>query len=73
MHNFEIIGSGQYLCLIRLFTEVLVFIYFLLIYFSQRFGVDMIFYDLSLSPKLHLFDEKYNKNSNIVKYYCHLK
>ncbi len=23
-------------------------------------------------PRLHLFDEKYNKNKNIVKYYCNL-
>jgi len=25
------------------------------------------------SPRLHLFDQKYSKNSNIVKYYYHLK
>ncbi len=32
-------------------------------------------FDINLirSPRLHLFDEKYSKNSNIVKYYYNLK
>ncbi len=25
------------------------------------------------SPRLHLFDQKYSKNSNIVEYYYYLK
>ncbi len=28
-----------------------------------------IMYSILCSPRLHLFDQKYNKNSNIVKYY----
>ncbi len=28
---------------------------------------------LLCSPKLHLFDQKYSKNTNIMKYYCKLK
>ncbi len=32
-----------------------------------------MFLSLLCSPRLHLFDQKYSKNSNIVKYYYHLK
>ncbi len=28
-----------------------------------------IMYSILCSPRLHLFDQKYSKNSNIVKYY----
>jgi len=33
----------------------------------------MFFLSLFCSPWLHLFDKKYNKNSNIVKYYFNFK
>ncbi len=32
-----------------------------------------IFISLFWSPKLHLFGQKYSKNSKIVKYYANLK
>ncbi len=28
---------------------------------------------VSYSPRLHLFDQKYSQNSNVVKYYYNLK
>ncbi len=32
-----------------------------------------LFESLFCSPKLHLFHQKYSKNTNIVKYYSNLK
>ncbi len=43
----------------------------------QKFGVAKIFHiferNLFYSPRLHLIDQNYSKNSNIVKYYYNLK
>ncbi len=43
----------------------------------EKFGVGKIFKvdetSLFCSPMLHLFDHKYSKNSNVVKYYYNLK
>ncbi len=36
----------------------------------QKFGLVK---SVLRSPRLHLFDQKYSKNSNIVKYYYNLK
>jgi len=43
----------------------------------QKFEVVKIFKNifernLLCSPRLHLFEQKYSKDSNIVKYYCNL-
>ncbi len=38
----------------------------------QTLGVKIL-KSLFCSPKLHLFNKTYSKNSNTVKYYCHLK
>ncbi len=41
---------------------------------GQKCGTNCDFYvferSLFCSPKLHLFDQKCSKNSDIVKYYC---
>ncbi len=39
----------------------------------QKLGVSNIWKEVSYSPKLHLFDQKYSINSNVVKYYCNVK
>ncbi len=43
----------------------------------QKFGVGKIlkyfWKNCFCSTRLHLFDQKYSKNSNIVKYYYNLK
>ncbi len=40
---------------------------------GRQFFFNVFERSLLCSPKLHLFDQKYNKNSNIVKYYYNLK
>ncbi len=40
---------------------------------NQKFGVEKDFYSLLFSPRLHLFDQKYSKNANIMKYNYNLK
>jgi len=39
----------------------------------QKIGVGTIFGSLLSSPRLHLFDQKHNEYSNIMKYYYNLK
>ncbi len=39
----------------------------------QKFEVVRFLKEVLCSPRLHLFDRKYSKNSNIVKYYYNLK
>ncbi len=40
------------------------------IHYCSKAGVDKIFL---CSPRLHLFDQKYSKNSNITWHYYNLK
>ncbi len=41
---------------------------------SKKYGVRYLKkMSLKCLPRLHLFDQKYSKNSNIVKYYYNLK
>ncbi len=40
--------------------------------FTIQKGKDILMFYLFRSPRLHLFDQKYSKNSNIVKYYYNL-
>ncbi len=63
-----------------LLTGSYVFLYIYILYTVymytaiQKFGISKIFNVWSplCSSRLYLIDQKYRKNSNIVKYYCNL-
>jgi len=68
------VPSGKAMCFIYLF--ILFFYIYKRCTTGQRFGVDKIFLILSLiriQKYSKNMDQKYSKNSNIVKYYYNLK